>query len=150
MSSRFASLHPEAVQVLGAVAGLRAPAQARLEHPLRVLAFHGTADRINPFDGGGSERWNESVPDAAQAWARALGLPREPTRRRPTDHLTQVDYIDPNEAADVTLFVSRGAGPTWPGSRLRLFPMSSRLILGRTSKEVDATDEIWRATSGSA
>jgi polyhydroxybutyrate depolymerase len=147
MSSRFASLHPEAVRVLGAVAGLRAPGVTRLEHPVRVLAFHGTADRINPFDGGGGERWVESVPDAAEAWARALGLPSEPTRRELTSHLTRVDYGDPSQAAAVSLFVSRGAGHTWPGSRLPLFPISLRVILGRTSKEIDATNEIWRSTS---
>jgi hypothetical protein len=51
-------------------------------HPLRVVAFHGTADRLNPFAGSSTERWDESVPDAAAAWARALGLPSEPTVRR--------------------------------------------------------------------
>jgi poly(3-hydroxybutyrate) depolymerase len=126
---------------------LRAPAQARLAHPLRVLACHGTADRINPLAGSGTEWWNESVSDAAEAWARALGLEGEPTHRELTSHLTRVDFGDPNEAAAVTLFVSRGAGHTRPGSRLPLFPISLRLILGRTSKEVDATAEIWRATS---
>jgi polyhydroxybutyrate depolymerase len=159
MASCFASLHPESVRVLGAVAGLRAPAQTRLEHPLRVVAFHGAADRINPFAGSGTERWSESVPDAAASWARALGLAGEPNRHELTGHLTQMDFGDPSEAAAVTLFLSQGAGHTWPGSRLALFPVSPlsplsplylRLILGRTSKEIDATTEIWRATSGSA
>jgi polyhydroxybutyrate depolymerase len=146
MASRFASLHPEAVQVLGAVAGLRAPAQARLEHPLQVLAFHGAADRINPFAGSGTERWNEGVPEAAAAWARALGLPSEPTREELTGHLSRIRFSDRGDAATVTLFVSQGAGHTWPGSRL---PLSLRLILGRTSNEIDATTEIWRSTSAS-
>ncbi len=143
MASRFASLHPESVRVLGAVAGLRAPTQTRLEYPLRVVAFHGTADRLNPFAGSATERWNESVPDAAAAWARALGLASEPTRQELTGHLTRMDFGDPSEVAAVTLFVSRGAGHTWPGSRLPLF---MRLILGRTSMEIDATTEIWRAS----
>jgi polyhydroxybutyrate depolymerase len=147
MASRFASVHPASVRVLGAVAGLRAPAQTRIEHPLRVIAFHGTADRLNPFAGSGTERWNESVPDAAAAWARALGLPGEPTRRELTGQLTQTNFGDPNERAAVTLFVSNGAGHTWPGARLPLFPISRRLILGRTSMEIDATAEIWRATA---
>jgi polyhydroxybutyrate depolymerase len=93
MASRFASLHPESVRVLGAVAGLRAPAQTRIEHPLRVVAFHGTADRLNPFAGSGTERWNESVPDAAAAWARALGLTNKPTRHELTGHLTRIDSL---------------------------------------------------------
>jgi polyhydroxybutyrate depolymerase len=159
MASRFASLHPESVRVLGAVAGLRAPAQTRLEPPLRVVAFHGTADRLNPFAGGSTERWNESVPDAAAAWARALGLPTEPTRQELTGHLTRIDFGDPSELAAVTLFVSREAGHTWPGARLPVFPSSTgsplsplllRLTLGRTSKEIDATTEIWQAAGASA
>jgi polyhydroxybutyrate depolymerase len=144
MGSRFASLYPESVQVLGAVAGLRAPARDRLERPLRVLAFHGAADRFNPFAGGDTERWNESVPDAAAAWARALGLQAEPSRQELTGHLSRISFGDPGEAAAVTVFVSQGAGHTWPGGRL---PLSLRLILGRTSNEIDATAEIWRSTS---
>jgi polyhydroxybutyrate depolymerase len=150
MASRFASLHPESVRVLGAVAGLRAPARTRLGYPLRVVAFHGTADRLNPLAGSGTERWNESVPDAAAAWARALGLPGEPARKELTAHLTRMDFGDPSEVAAVTLFVSRGAGHTWPGSRLPLFPLSLRLVLGWTSMEIDATTEIWRAAGASA
>jgi polyhydroxybutyrate depolymerase len=111
-----------------------------------VLAFHGTADRINPFAGSGNERWNESVSDAAAAWAQALGLPGEPTRQELTGHLSRISFGDPGEVASVTLFVSRGAGHTWPGSQLPLF---LRLILGRTSNEIDATAEIWRSTSAS-
>jgi polyhydroxybutyrate depolymerase len=155
MASRFTSLHSESVQVLGAVAGLRAPAQSRLEHPVRVVAFHGTTDRLNPFAGSGTERWNESVPDAAAAWTRAMEIAGEPTRHV-TGHLTQISLGNPGEASVVTLFVSDGAGHTWPGSRLPLSlatPLALlylRLILGRTSKEVDATTEIWRATNASA
>jgi poly(3-hydroxybutyrate) depolymerase len=52
----------------------------------------------------------------------------------------------PGEVATVTLFVSEGAGHTRPGSRL---PLSLRLILGRTSSEIDATTEIWRSTTAS-
>jgi polyhydroxybutyrate depolymerase len=144
MASRFASLHPESVRVLGAVAGLRSPARTRLEHPLHVVAFHGTGDRINPFSGSGTERWNESVPDAAAAWAEALGLGGEPSHRELTGHLTEWELGDAKDTASVTLFVSQGAGHTWPGSHL---PVFLRLILGPTSTEIDATTEIWRATS---
>lgn len=36
------------------------------------------------------------------------------------------------------------------GALSPLSPLFLRLALGRTSKEVDATTEIWRATGGSA
>lgn len=146
MASRFASLHPESVRVLGAVAGLRSPARPRLEHPVRVIAFHGTADRINPLSGSGTERWNESVPDAAEAWAHALGLEGEPSRHELTRHLTRMEIGGADAAASVTLFLSEGAGHTWPGSHLPLF---AQLFLGRTSGDVDATSEIWRAATDS-
>ena len=133
--------------MLGAVAGLRAPVRDRLEHPLRAVAFHGTADRINPFGGSGTERWGESVSDAAAAWARAFGLASQPIHKELTSHLMRVDFGDTRNAAAVTLFVSQGAGHTWPGSRL---PVFMRLILGRTSMDIDATSEIWRATGVTA
>ena len=41
-----------------------------------------------------------------------------------------------------------GAGAVVADHRIRLplFPISLRLILGRTSKEIDATEEIWQST----
>jgi polyhydroxybutyrate depolymerase len=156
MASRFASLHPESVRALGAVAGLRAPAAPRVGQALSVVAFHGTADRINPYLGSGTERWNESVPDAVRAWVKALALPDEPTQHELTSHLTRTDFGEPGKGASVTLYVAKGAGHTWPGSRLALVsssplaPLLLRLILGKTSKEVNATDEIWRAMTAPA
>ena len=127
--------------LLGAVAGLRAPAVSTLERPVRVLAFHGTSDRINPFAGGSSPRWDESVLDAAKAWARANGHPADPEMGEVTPTLTRLDFGAETEPGAVTLWISRGAGHTWPGSRM---PLLLRLYLGRTSQEIDATTELWR------
>jgi len=78
MSSFFAGVHPELVQAVGAVAGLRSPALA-VRRSVPILSFHGRKDRINPYGGSGTPRWNESVPDAARAWARANGITAPPT-----------------------------------------------------------------------
>jgi polyhydroxybutyrate depolymerase len=142
MASRFASLQPRDVAVLGAVAGLRAPAVAPVARPVRVVSFHGTSDRINPYAGSGTARWNESVMDAARAWARANGLPVEPREETVSPTMSRVCFGAENEPGAVTLWVSKGAGHTWPGSRL---PLLYRLFLGKTSFELDATTEIWRA-----
>jgi polyhydroxybutyrate depolymerase len=48
--------------------GLRAPAPCHPAHPLPVLAFHGTADLSNPFNGHGQPYWTYSVPEAAGAF----------------------------------------------------------------------------------
>jgi polyhydroxybutyrate depolymerase len=141
MASRFASTPRDDVVLLGAVAGLRAPATATLARPVRVVAFHGTNDRINPFGGSGTARWNESVPDAATAWARVNGVPAEPRREEVTGALTRFSFGPEQGPGTVTLWVSRGAGHTWPGTQL---PLGLRLFLGRTSRDVDATAEMWR------
>lgn len=145
MASRFASSGRNRVRVLGAVAGLRGPAVQQLEHPVRVIAFHGTRDRINPFGGGRTARWSESVPDAASAWARANGHSPEPELTEPAPSLTRLSFGPQDDASAVTLWVCGGAGHTWPGTPL---PLGIRLFLGKVSSEVDATAEIWRALGG--
>jgi polyhydroxybutyrate depolymerase len=145
MASRFSSSGRNPVRVLGAVAGLRMPAVQRLSAPVRVLAFHGTRDRINPYGGGRTARWSESVLDAASAWAQANGHPPEPDRTEVTPSLTRLSYGPRNDPGAVTLWVCDGAGHTWPGTRLTL---GLRLFLGKVSYDVDATAEIWRALIG--
>ena len=144
MSSRFGASHPDRVMLVGAIAGLRAHRPAGWNGRCRVVAFHGTADRINRFEGGATARWGESVLDAAKAWAEANGHSTEPESEDVTRSLTRLNFGVQEEPGAVTLWVSRGAGHTWPGSRL---PLALRLFLGRTSNEIDATAEVWRAAA---
>jgi polyhydroxybutyrate depolymerase len=146
MASRFASSGRHPVRVLGAVAGLRRPAAERLDHRVRVVAFHGTGDRINPYGGGRTERWSESVLDAASAWARANGHSPEAEHTRVTPKLTRISYGPRDDPGAVTVWVCDGAGHTWPGTRLGL---ALRLFLGKVSFDVDATAEIWQAIGAS-
>ena len=139
MSSHFASVHPELVQAVGAVAGLRAPV-GPVRRPVPIISFHGTKDRINPYDGSGTQRWNESVPDAAKVWALANGIAARATEVAVSPTLTRTTYGEEGQPGEVTLWTSRGAGHTWPGAHLG--PVAS-LFLGRTSREIDATKTIW-------
>ena len=140
MACRFAAAEPGAVAFVGAVAGLRGPDVPALERPVPVLAFHGTADRINPYGGSGTARWDESVPDAARRWAAANGVPPEPTTTEVGSSLTRTTYGGEGGPGEVTLWTARGAGHTWPGTRLG--PLL-RLFLGRTTTEIDATAQLW-------
>jgi polyhydroxybutyrate depolymerase len=144
MASRYSSSGGHSVRILGAVAGLRLPAVERLDHPVRVVAFHGTRDRINPYGGGSTPRWSESVLDAASGWARANGLSPVPERTEITTSLSRLSYGSLDDPAAVTLWLSDGAGHTWPGARLTL---GLRMFLGKSSHDVDATAEIWRAVN---
>jgi polyhydroxybutyrate depolymerase len=139
IASRFAALRADAVGVVGAVAGLRGPGAVRPSRPVAIVAFHGTADRINPYEGSGTARWDESVTDAALAWALANGVDRRPVEVAVSPNLRRATYG--SAAGEVVLWTALGAGHTWPGSRLGL---GLRLLLGRTTTEIDATAEIGR------
>lgn len=139
MSCRFAAAAADLVSMVGAIAGVRAPAE-RPARPVPVLAFHGSADRLNPYAGSGTGRWVESVPDAVRAWAKANGHPGPPSVVEISPTLTRTTYGPPGGPGEVTLWTSKGAGHTWPGGRGGLL---LHALLGRTSKEVDASREIW-------
>jgi polyhydroxybutyrate depolymerase len=139
MSCLFASVHPELVQAVGAVAGLRSPG-GPVHRSVPILSFHGTNDRINPYGGSGTQRWNESVPDAARAWAQTNGITDPPTEVAVSPTLTRTTYGAEGQSGEVTLWTSRKAGHTWPGGHLGLL---LGLFLGRTSREIDATKSIW-------
>jgi polyhydroxybutyrate depolymerase len=141
MSCEFAWACPDDVAVVGAVAGLRASDLPPPSRPVAVVAFHGTADRINPYLGGGREYWGESVTDAARRWAVANGVAPTAIDTEVSESLTRSTYGVAGEEGEVTLWVIKGGGHTWPGGRSRIL---LRLLLGATSGEVDATAEIWR------
>ena len=145
MACHFAWHHAERVSMVGAVAGLRAGTGSGPSQPVPVLAFHGTADRINPYGGGGTPRWDESVPDAARRWALANGLGDAPSETSVSKTLTRTTYGVEGGQGEVTLWTAQGAGHTWPGARLGLL---LRLFLGRTTMEIDATERIWSFAQG--
>ena len=147
MSCHFAQVRPETLSMVGAVAGLRAPGDPPPSRAVAILAFHGTADRINPYDGGHTDRWKESVPEAARRWAVANGLPAKPIDLTMSPALTRSTYGREGQPGEVTLWTARGAGHTWPGARVGFF---LRLLLGRTTTEIDATAKIWSFAQGHA
>jgi polyhydroxybutyrate depolymerase len=139
MSCHFGSRRPDVVTMVGAIAGLRAPVVATLSRPVPILAFHGTADRINPYDGSGTARWNESVPDAARQWAVANGADPQPTTVEVSPHVSRMTYGTAGGPNEVVLFTVTGGGHTWPGSSLGVIGW---LFLGKTTTEIDATQHI--------
>ncbi len=67
-------------------------------------------------------------------------MPGQPEVVAVSPTLTRTTYGAEGKPGEVTLFTSKGAGHTWPGGHLGLF---LRLLLGRTSMEIDATSRIW-------
>jgi polyhydroxybutyrate depolymerase len=142
MACYFASWRPEQISLVGAVGGVRLPSAAHLARPVPIVAFHGTADRINPYPGSGNARWDESVEAAVHGWAAVNGVDGAPEVTQVTRHVTRTRY-GAWAAGETTLWTVRGGGHTWPGSPLG--PIL-RLFLGKTTTEIDATAEILAAT----
>jgi polyhydroxybutyrate depolymerase len=150
MSCVLAAACADLVSAVGAVAGLRFDGHHTPSRPVPILAFHGTADRINPYLGGNTPNWDETVEASARHWAAANRMPEQPEVVALSPTLTRTTYGAEGTPGEVTLFTSKGAGHTWPGGHLGLF---LRLFLGRTSTEIDATSRIWdfeRAHAGEA
>ncbi len=150
MSCVLGAVRADLVSAVGAVAGLRSGGGHTPARPVPILAFHGTADRINPYLGGNTPRWDQSVEASARDWAVANRMPEQPEVVAVSPTLTRTTYGAEGKPGEVTLFTSKGAGHTWPGGHLGLF---LRLLLGRTSTEIDATSRIWdfnRAHAGEA
>ncbi|HZU84972.1 MAG TPA: PHB depolymerase family esterase [Polyangiaceae bacterium] len=122
---------PDVIAAVAAVAGLRYPSPCAGARPVPVVAFHGTADAVNPYDGGGEAYWTYGVADAAQAWAAHDGCPPAPARSPVDAGVELTSYAGCSAGAAVDLYTIDGWGHAWPGAP------------GQPSA-VDATDVMWR------
>ena len=106
------------VRLAGIVAagGLRAPSPCHPAYPLAVLAFHGTADQSNPFNGHGQSYWTYGVPEAAARWAGTDGCPARAHTSRPYPEVTLTDYQGCAGGAEVSLYALTGKGHRWPAA----------------------------------
>jgi len=131
-SSVFAAIAP--------VAGLRYPSLCPATRPVPVIAFHGTADPIDPFGGHGLGYWTYSVPTAAHLWASHDHCTvRLQTTPRPGYRLTR--YTSCSGGAEVELFAITGEGHEWPGGPA--MPSAITSVLGPQSDAVSANALMW-------
>jgi polyhydroxybutyrate depolymerase len=147
-STRFAAIAP--------VAGIEHPDGCAPERPVPVLSFHGTADAILLFNGGVGDLDSAlggaapappsadvaldgpGYPAAVAAWAAANGCGDAEDEQR-SEHVIERSY-DCDDDAEVRFLIIVGGGHSWPGSA---FSASIASIVGPTTDEVDATEEIW-------
>ncbi|MFC1733322.1 alpha/beta hydrolase family esterase [candidate division KSB1 bacterium] len=144
LSEKIAAIAPVAGTLPENVALICVPTEK-----VPVIMFHGTEDAYLPYEGGSL---NGRVPGVvlsayrtAETWAKINECSLEPETtifpvRDPTDG-TQVQrdsYFGPQKEELVVVYTIYGGGHTWPSGR------NSRLLnLGKTSREIKATDVIW-------
>ena len=104
------------VAAVAPVAGLRFPSPCAGQRPVPVVAFHGTADTTNPYDGGGPAYWTYSVPSAAAQWAVHDACGATPVVSQTAASVQLTSYPDCSASSAVDLYTIDGAGHEWPGA----------------------------------
>ena len=109
--------------------------------PVPMIAFHGTADRAVPYNGGTSWVAPDSFPNVltwTRNWARRNRCAPNPSDAAVAEDVTRRAYTDCARNADVVLYTIRGGGHTWPGGK----PLPEWFV-GTTSRSIDATSRMW-------
>jgi polyhydroxybutyrate depolymerase len=130
------------VAAIAPVSGLRFPAPCPATRPLPVIAFHGTVDPVDPYNGNGQAYWTYSVPSAAQRWAAFDGCTSAPVVAQPQPSIRLSSYAGCKAGAAVSLYTIDGEGHEWPGG-----PHLGRAytaILGAQSDAISANNTMWQ------
>mmetsp|Transcript_70267 Transcript_70267/g.142293 ORF Transcript_70267/g.142293 Transcript_70267/m.142293 type:complete len:325 (-) Transcript_70267:28-1002(-) len=119
--SRLASeLHFPALAGLLLNAGLRLPRPNNASMQLPIIAMHDLKDKVNPYDGHGAAYWQESVPEAVQAWAD-FNQCKSKTPRQSVPTMESLGpmwlerHVDCESFAEVWIMVTDTGRHSWPG-----------------------------------
>jgi polyhydroxybutyrate depolymerase len=128
-------------------------AECSLARPVPVAFILGTEDKLVPYAGGAVARGRGEVlsgPASARFFAAKDGCKPEP-QDTPQPAVAPADGTRATlsrwggcaEGAEVLLYTVEGGGHAWPGGRENL----PAVIVGKTSRELDASEEAWRFVS---
>lgn len=140
MASQLGCDAPATFAAVAPVAGIRFPSPCPGTRPVPLIAFHGTADPVDPYDGNGQAYWTYSVPVAAQRWAVHDGCGASAARTSGSG-FTLDTYGGCTAGSTVELYSLTGEGHEWPGG-----PTMARRItdlLGPQSDAVEANATMW-------
>jgi polyhydroxybutyrate depolymerase len=110
--------------------------------PVPVIAFHGTADPICPYDGGPSKLAGGSFPSIRgfiANWSRRNECRPHPIESSVAADVTRLEYTNCAEDAGVVLYTIKGEGHQWPGGK----PIVAKWLVGPYSHGIDATRQMW-------
>ncbi len=142
MANRLVCERADLVDAIAPVAGtLGAAIPCAPSQPVSVMAVHGTADPVVPYDGGtmigrGGPSDILSAPALAERW-RAINRCPGPLVPDPAaaDEIQEMSATGCADGTEVVLVRINGGGHTWPAGRFSL-PAD---VVGPTSFAVDAS-----------
>lgn len=160
MSFRLACDIPEKITAIAAVASSMTVEQYSNCHPsstIPVMIISGDQDPLVPFEGGeiGFKLLKKrgkvvSVKETVQFWVKNNECKNEPIIST-VDSSIDVDtkainylYTGGKKNSRVNYWFIEGGGHTWPGG----YQYLPKLIIGRTSRQINASEEIWKFFSG--
>ena len=109
--------------------------------PVPMIAFHGTADHMTPYNGGRTWVAPEplpSIPTWTANWARRNRCGANPAESAVAADVTRLEYTNCADDAAVVLYTLGGGGHSWPGGK----PLPEWFV-GPTSRSIDATRQMW-------
>jgi polyhydroxybutyrate depolymerase len=127
------------VAAIAAIGGIRFPEPCASARPVPILAFHGTADDVNPYAGGGQPYWGTGVDAAVDGWARHNGCPSR-TEDRVTPAVMRVGHGG-SGCTDVVLYRIDGFGHTWPSEVS--FAQAAENAATPQPENANANEHIW-------
>ena len=144
LSDRIAAIAP--------VSGALWIAESKIARPVSLLYLTGTADPINPMEGGAPKMASgagfNGVPEKAkppvramvQAWVKLLGCEPEAKPLASTiEGITTVVHIGGRDGTEVNFTTIEGHGHIWPGGKSPL----PAFILGKATSRLNANDAVW-------
>jgi polyhydroxybutyrate depolymerase len=127
-ANRFAAIAPVA-GVLGIPPGSCTPSR-----PMPIIHFHGTADTLEPYDGGGTSGF-PSVAQTISGWSTRNGCSAAPTQTFSNGAAHCESTLDCTSGVEVVLCTIDGMGHCWPGQSFCPF--------GNASTEISANQAMW-------
>lgn len=122
MSYRLACEVSDLIAAVAPVEGAQNLA-CRPANRVSVIIFHGTADRLVPFNGGstpfqlGPKRKDTPVMDTVAFWVKKDGCAAQPAHEESTElHTDKYDACE--EGTAVELYAVQGGHHIWPGVRM--------------------------------
>ena len=110
--------------------------------PVPVIAFHGTADPICPYNGGPSKLGGgmfPNIPEFFAKWSQRNQCGPNPIASTIAVDVARLQYTGCAKDAGAVLYTIRGEGHQWPGGRR----VAAEWLVGPYNHSIDATRQMW-------